>query len=149
LDDFPETSDDDATHHAEHEWNEIVQVILFLFALVNAGVILRGYGTGTWALLAAALVGRPIGALAGIAVASFIGLDTPRIGWRDLVVVAFSISGGFTLALFFAVGVVPPGPILDEIKIGALLGILGAGLALAAAVTLGVGRFARRRPHPG
>ncbi len=47
--------DDDAVHHAEHEWNGVVQVVLFLFGLVNAGVILRGYDTGTWAVLTAAL----------------------------------------------------------------------------------------------
>src|SRR6185369_2533902 len=36
LDDPP---DDDRVHHAEHEWHVIVQAVLFLFGLVNAGVI--------------------------------------------------------------------------------------------------------------
>src|SRR5438045_1692669 len=65
IEDFDESPDNDPTHHVEHEWHEVVQVILFFFGLVNAGVMLRGYGTGTWALLAAALVGRPLGALVG------------------------------------------------------------------------------------
>jgi len=149
LEDFPDTPDDDATHHVEHEWNEVVQVILFLFGLVNAGVILRGYGTGTWALLAAALVGRPIGALAGVAVAVAAGLHLPsRVGSPDLVVAALATSSGFTLALFFAVGIMPPGPVLSEIKIGALSIVIGALLAFVAAAVLSVGRYALRRAHP-
>jgi NhaA family Na+:H+ antiporter len=149
LDDFPDTPDDDATHHAEHEWNEAVQVILFLFGLVNAGVVLRGYGTGTWAFLVAVMVGRPIGTLLAVALASFAGLHlSARVGWRDLVVVAFANSSGFTLALFFAVGIVPLGPVLSEIKIGVLSTMIGAAVAFAVAATLGVGRFAHRRSHP-
>jgi Na+:H+ antiporter, NhaA family len=151
LEDFPDTADDDATHHVEHAWNEVVQAILFLFGLVNAGVILRGYGTGTWALLTAVLVGRPLGAFAGVALTSAAGLRLPaNVGWREVMVVALSASSGFTMALFFAVGAVPLGPVLNEIKIGALLSVIGAGLAVAAAAALGVGRFAHRHPrHPG
>ena len=40
--------------------------VLFLFGLVNAGVILRGVDTGSWAVLMAALIGRPIGVLAAV-----------------------------------------------------------------------------------
>lgn len=152
LRNFPDTPDDDATHHVEHEWNEAVQVVLFLFGLVNAGVLLRGYGSGTWALVTAALAGRPVGALAGVALALAAGLPLPsRIGWRDLVVVAFATSSGFTLALFFAVGIVAPGPALAELKIGALAIGAGAGAALtfAAAAVFGVGRFAHRRRRAG
>ena len=88
LDVFADPPNDDAVHHFEHEWNELVQVILFLFGLVNAGVILRGYGTGTWALLAAALVGRPLGILLAVGLALAMGLHLPRrIGWRELIVI--------------------------------------------------------------
>jgi NhaA family Na+:H+ antiporter len=150
LQDFLDTKDDDTTHHVEHEWNEAVQVVLFLFGLVNAGVILQHYGTGTWALLTAALVGRPLGMLAGVAIATALGLRLPSgVRWRELTVVALATSSGFTLALFFAVGIVAPGALLSEIKIGALSIVVGALLAFAAAAALGVGRFARRhKEHP-
>ena len=49
LDLLADPPDDDAVHHFEHEWNTLVQVVLFLFGLVNGGVILKGYDTGTWA----------------------------------------------------------------------------------------------------
>ena len=48
---------------------------------------------------------------------------------------------GFTVALSFATAAFPPGPLLDEAKIGALFSVAGAGLAFAAAAILRVGRF--------
>jgi Na+:H+ antiporter, NhaA family len=144
LDLFADPPDDDATHHYEHEWNVLVQAILFLFGLVNAGVLVRGYGTGTWALLIAALVGRPLGLVAGVAVALGVGLKLPpRVGWREVLVLAFATSSGFTFALFFATGVFPIGPVLTEVKIGALATAAGAALAFGAAHVLRVGRYAR------
>jgi NhaA family Na+:H+ antiporter len=144
LDLFADPPDDDAVHHAEHRWNEVVQVVLFLFGLVNAGVLLRGYDTGTWALLAAALVGRPVGIVAAVALGHLVRLELPRrVGWRQLMVIAFATSSGFTLALFFATSALAVGPILAQIKIGALLTVLGALITVGAAHTLRVGRFAR------
>lgn len=142
LDVFADAPDDDAVHHFEHEWHEVVQVVLFLFGLVNAGVILRGYGTGTWAILTAALVGRPIGILAAVGVAVALGLHLPhRIGWRELIVIALATSVGFTFALFFATGLIPIGPVLAEMKLGALATVAAAALTLGAARLLRVGRF--------
>jgi Na+:H+ antiporter, NhaA family len=144
LDLFADPPDDDRVHRVEHEWNEAVQVILFLFGLVNAGVLLRGYDTGTWAVLAAALVGRPLGILAAVGLALAAGFHLPRrLGWRELVVIACATSSGFTLALFFASGLLPVGAVLQQIKFGALLTVLGAFMTFAAARSLRVGRFAR------
>jgi Na+/H+ antiporter NhaA len=107
---------------------------------VNAGVMLRGYGTGTWAVMAAALIGRPAGMLAGIGVATLLGLGLPRrIGWRGMLVIALATSSGFTFALFFATGLIPMGPVLTEIKLGALASVVAAALTLAAARVLRVG----------
>jgi len=143
LDLFADPPDDDATHHFEHEWNEVVQGILFLFGLVNGGVLLKGYDTGTWAMLAAALVGRPLGILAGVGLAVAAGLHLPRrIGWRELAVVACASSTGFTFALFFATGILAIGPVLAQITIGALATAAGAAMAFGAAKLLRVGRYA-------
>jgi NhaA family Na+:H+ antiporter len=148
LDIFTEPPDDDAVHHAEHAWNEAAQIAVFLFALVNAGVQLRGYYTGTWAVLAAALVGRPLGMLAAVAVARAAGLRVPRaMTWHHLVVVALAASSGFTMALFFATGLLPPGAILQQLKYGALLTVVALPLAFLAAWQLGVGRFKSRARH--
>jgi NhaA family Na+:H+ antiporter len=141
ADPFAESPDDDDVHHFEHEWNEWVQVILLLFGLVNAGVLLRGYDTGTWAMLTASLVGRPLGIIAAVGVAALLGLRLPRrIGWRELLVVALATSSGFTFALFFATGSVAPGPLLAQIKLGALVSVVAAPLAIALAKLLKVRR---------
>jgi NhaA family Na+:H+ antiporter len=125
-----------------------VQAVLFLFGLVNAGVLLSGYGTGTWALLTAAVIGKPIGILAAAGLAVALGLHLPlRLHWRDLVVVALATSGGFTFGLFFATAVFPVGPILAELKIGAVATGVGVPLAFAAARALHAGRFGRHAHH--
>lgn len=121
-----------------------VHATVFLFGLVNAGVALRGADTGTWAIAIAALVGRPIGMAAAVAAAVALGLRLPRyVGWREMTVLTITSSTGFAFALFFATVIYPLGPVLAQIKLGALSTAGGAALALAAARTLRVGRFAR------
>ena len=141
---FADPPDDTDVHHFEHQWNEVVQVILFLFGLVNAGVLLRSYDTGTWAILAAALVGRPLGIGLAVAAAVAAGFRLPaRVGWRGVIVIALATSSGFTFALIFATGLIPVGPVLAAFKLGALSTVVAAVLALAAARLLRVGKFAR------
>jgi len=141
---FADADSPDSVVHGEHVWNEVAQVTLFFFGLVNAGVILRGYDTGTWAVLAAGLAGRPIGLLLAMGLATALGFHLPRhVGWRGLIVIAIAMSSGFTFALFIATSIVPMGPALAQIKLGALATAVAALLALAAARLLRVGRFAR------
>jgi hypothetical protein len=55
------------------------------------------------AVVAAAVLGRPLGILLSLLVGSLFGLRRPeRLGWCALTVAAFATSSGFTLALFFA-----------------------------------------------
>jgi Na+:H+ antiporter, NhaA family len=145
MDIFADTKDDDRVHHSEHEWHLIVQPVVFLFGLVNAGVMLRSYDTGSWAMLAAQLVGRPAGILIAIGIALMAGLHLPgRIGWRELLVVAFATSIGFAIALFLATGVLATGPVLDQAKLGVLGSVVGVLIAFAAARLLKVGRLAHQ-----
>jgi Na+:H+ antiporter, NhaA family len=142
---FADPKDDDQVHHAEHAWHVIVQSVLFLFALVNAGVILKDYDTGTWAMLAAGLVGRPAGILIAVGLGLAAGLHLPnRMGWREVVVVAFATSVGFAIALFLATGVLATGPVLSEAKLGVLGSVVGVLIAFAAARLLKVGRLAHQ-----
>ncbi len=143
VDVFAEAKDDDRVHHAERDWHLLVQPIVFLFALVNAGVPIRGYDTGTWAMLTAALIGRPLGMLLAIGAGLAVGLHLPRrVGVRELLVITFATSSGFSLALFFATGLLATGPVLAAIKVGVILSASGALLAFGAARLLKVGRFA-------
>ena len=145
LDLLADVPDDDAVHHFEHEWNAVVQVVLLFFGLVNGGVLLRGYDTGTWAVLLAALVGRPIGIFLTVRAAVAAGWRLPwGLGWRQLVVAALAASSGLTFALFFAAGIVSTGPLLAQLTIGAIGTAAGSLLAIAAARLFHVGRFSNR-----
>jgi NhaA family Na+:H+ antiporter len=128
--------------HLEHALRVPVQLVLFLFALINAGVTVRGYGAGTWAVLAGTLIGRPLGILAAVGLSVRLGLHLPaHVGWREISVIAWITSIGLTFGLFFATAVLSVGPALTELKMGASLTIAGALIATAAAWSLGVGRF--------
>ena len=122
------------------------QVALLLFGLVTGGVLIRALDHGTFALPAAVLIGKPLGLFAGLALARALGLHLPfHVGWRELVVVGFLTTIGFTMALFFAAVSVGPGAVLSELKMGALLTLAGGLAAFLAARVLRVGRFAHRR----
>jgi Na+:H+ antiporter, NhaA family len=133
----------DTVTRFERWWQLPVQGVLLLFGLVNAGVPIHGLETGMWAIAVAAL-GRPIGIVAATGVGIAAGLHLPqRVGWRDLVVVGCTASIGLVFALFFSAAVMPVGPLLLQMRMGALLTIIGGGLAFALARLLHVGRFAR------
>ncbi|MBI2222310.1 MAG: Na+/H+ antiporter NhaA [Acidobacteria bacterium] len=139
----------DPLNEFEHWWHTPVQAILFFFGLVNAGVGLSSVGPGTWFVLMGLVLGKP----AGIAALSY-GAVFARLGElrgirpADMLVVGFAAAIGFTVALFFATAAFPNGALLAETKMGALLSFGSAGVAIAAAMILRVGRFARARPSP-
>src|SRR5580765_5558082 len=131
----------------ERWWRLPVEGVLLLFGLVNAGVPLHGLEAGMWGIPIAA-IGRPIGVLAAVGVALAAGLHLPqRVGWRELVVVGWTASIALVFALFFAAAVMPQGPVLLEMKMGALVTIFDGALAFIAARLLQVGRFDRVPPR--
>ena len=145
LVDAPAT-EHDTLNEFERWCRHPAQVALLLFGFVTGGVLVGALDYGTLALPAAVLVGKPLGLLAGVVVARALGLHLPfHVGWREVVVVAFLATIGFTMALFFATVSVGPGAVLSELKVGALLTLAGGLLALAAAWMLHVGRFTYRR----
>jgi len=127
----------------EQVFRHPAQIALGLFGLVAAGVPLKALDWGTLSLPVSVLVGKPIGLLAGVAVARAFGLHLASgIGWRELTVIGLIASVGFTVALFFATGSVGPGPTLSAIKMGALVSAAGMFVAPGAARLLHAGRFA-------
>ena len=132
----------DTLNEFEHSFKRPVDVLLFFFGLVNAGVVVSNAGAGTWFVLIAILVGKPVGVLAATFLSTLAGLDRPRgVTWRDLTVVGILASIGFTVALFFATAAFPYGRLLDETKMGALLSFAAFFIGLAAARLMKVGRF--------
>ena len=140
----------DPMNEFEHRWKLPVQVILFFFGLINAGVPVSAVGPGTWIVLAAILLGKPLGIVSFTALCVAAGLHRPTgVTWRDIVVLGTIAGIGFTVALFFATAAFPPGDLLDQTKMGAVLSFSAAALATVTAFVLGVGRFHRRPGRPG
>jgi NhaA family Na+:H+ antiporter len=139
---FADRLDDNPVHHAEHEWNALAQIAVFLFGLVNAGVIIHQFDTGTWAVLVAAVIGRPIGIAAAVGLAIAAGLRLPtRMSWSDVMVAAVATTSGFTFALFLGAAALPVGAVDSQVTLGALLTASGAVVTVWMAWTLCVGRF--------
>ena len=138
VEDYPSH---DTLNRFEHWWRTPVQGILFFFGLVNAGVEVSGVGIGTWIVLTAILLGKPIGILTATALSVMVGLHKPDgVTWRDLIVTGVIAAIGFTVALFFATAAFVPGPQLDQTKMGALLSISAGAIAVMVARLLRVRR---------
>jgi NhaA family Na+:H+ antiporter len=132
----------DTLNEFEHRVKRPVDVLLFFFGLVNAGVALGNFGAGTWFVLLSIIVGKPAGILGASAAAALAGLRLPqRVTWRDMTVVGIVAGIGFTVALFFATAAFPYGRLLDETKMGALMSFGAFFLGLGAARLLKVKRI--------
>jgi NhaA family Na+:H+ antiporter len=121
----------DTLNRFEHWWKLPVQIILFFFGLVNAGVSVSSTGLATWAVLTGLLVGKPLGIVLATAAGLLAGLSLPKgLASRDLLVLGMAAAIGFTVALFFATAAFPGGSTLDEAKMGALLSFAAAPIAI-------------------
>ena len=136
-----EASRPDTLNRFEHWWAIPVQFVLLLFGFANAGVPLSQVGPGTYYVLAALLLGKPVGILlfAGAARLAGAGLP-PGLRVADLFVLGITASIGFTVSLFFATAAFPEGAALAETKMGALLSFIAAPLAVVASRALRTNR---------
>jgi Na+:H+ antiporter, NhaA family len=132
----------DALNRFELAWRYPAQIALLFFGLVNAGVPLKAIEAGVWAMPLASIGGKPLGLLVGVVVAAAAGLRLPhRIGWRELLVAGLVAAAGFTVGLFVANLAVAPGQLLSETRMGVLLTVAAAPVAVAAARLVHAGRF--------
>jgi NhaA family Na+:H+ antiporter len=121
----------DTLNRFEHWWKVPVQFALLGFGFANAGVPFAEIGPGTYYVLAALLLGKPVGIVLFSIGARPLGARLPAgFGLRELLVVGVAASVGFTVALFFATAAFPPGTALSETKMGALLSFVAAPLTL-------------------
>jgi NhaA family Na+:H+ antiporter len=134
----------DTMNRFEHAWRLPVQFILFFFGLVNAGVTLSSVGTGSWIVFFSLLFGKPIGIVGTTFLSVRLGLRAPGgLSYRHAIVMGVAAGIGFTVALFFATSAFPPGTILDQAKMGALLSFFAAPIAIV------FGRIVGLRPERG
>ena len=118
----------------EHALKHPVEIVLFFFGLLNAGVEFSAIGDATWLVLAGLIIGKPIGVLIfGWLAAGPLGLGMPQ-GMRtiDLVVIGLVAAIGFTVSLFVASVAFPAGEVQDAAKMGALFSFGAAILAYIA-----------------
>jgi NhaA family Na+:H+ antiporter len=124
----------DTLNRFEHWWATPVQFILMLFGFANAGVPFTQIGPGTYYVLSALIVGKPLGILLFVGGARWAGARLPAgLHVSDLLVLGVAASIGFTVSLFFATAAFPAGSALAQTKMGALLSFLAAPLALVIA----------------
>jgi NhaA family Na+:H+ antiporter len=139
----------DTLNRFEHWWAIPVQFVLLLFGFANAGVPFEQIGPGTYYVLAALLLGKPLGILLFTHAARQLGARLPRgLGLGDLVVVGVAASIGFTVALFFATAAFSGGSALAETKMGALMSLIAAPLAIVVARIVGISASVRTRTAP-
>ncbi|MFV0245776.1 MAG: Na+/H+ antiporter NhaA [Qingshengfaniella sp.] len=135
-----ETHLHDLLNDIEHGLKVPVEVILFFFGLMNAGVEFSAMGAPTWLVLAGLLIGKPVGILLfGWLAAKPLGLGLPE-GMRtvDLFVIGCVAAIGFTVSLFVASVAFPGGPVQDAAKMGALLSFAAALISVVAGKMTGV-----------
>ncbi len=124
----------DLLNTIEHALKRPVEVVLFFFGLLNAGVEFSAIGAPTWLVTMGLLVGKPVGIfLFGWLAVRWLRLGLPE-GMRlaDLVVIGFVAAIGFTVALFVATVAFPAGPVQDAAKMGALFSFAAAAVAILA-----------------
>lgn len=130
----------DLLNHIEHLLKHPVEIILFFFGLVNAGVEFSSISEPTWLVFLGLIVGKPIGIfLVGWLAAGPMRLGLPK-GMRtiDLLVVGCAAAIGFTVSLFIASVAFDPGPIQDSAKVGALFSFFAAIMAISIGRLVGV-----------
>ena len=130
----------DLLNHIEHLLKTPVEVVLFFFGLLNAGVEFSSIGAPTWLVLAGLLIGKPFGVLAF----GYLGAHTLKFGLpegmrtADLLVIGCVAAIGFTVSLFIAAVAFPPGAVQDAAKMGALFSFFAAGISIVAGRLLSV-----------
>ena len=125
----------DRMEHELHPW--VAFAIVPVFAWANAGVSLGGGVIGdalgsslTWAIAIGLLLGKPIGLIAGYAVAVRLGGERPDgVTWRGVLGIGLLAGIGFTIALFVTDLAYGDPALLTQAKVGILAASLVSGLA--------------------
>ena len=135
-----------ALHNFEHQLKLFVDLGLFFFAFVNAGVALEGVGPLSWLILLSLVLGKTVGVTLFGWLAVCLGFPLPeRMGLGELLMAGFVAALGLTVALFVAGAAFTDGALLGQAKMGALFSGFVGLLAVAIGRALGM---SRRSPAP-
>lgn len=135
--------------HALHPW--VAFAIVPIFGFANAGVDMRGLGIEQifaplpLGIAAGLFLGKQIGIFGSVWLSVKLGIAGKLRGatWMQIYAVAMLCGIGFTMSLFIGGLAFPDSPaLIDEAKIGVLMGSLAAALTGYAVL-----RFAPLHPH--
>ena len=131
----------------EHATRVYVDYGLFFFAFANAGVALEGVSGLTGIVLLSLIVGKTLGISLFSAAADSLGFALPSGMNRAHLIVAGMIAGvGLTVALFVSGQAFTVAETQGAAKMGALLSVFAAPLALITALVLGVAKWRVEAP---
>jgi len=133
--------DSSTLHRFENDWKVIVDFGLFMFGLANAGVEFSGIGPATWLVLASLIAGKTLGIFLFSLAGDKLGFRLPDgMGSRELLIAGMISGIGFTVSLFVAGEAFTDPVIQGAAKMGAMLSIAAAPLALALGRMLNIKR---------
>ena len=138
---------DDTLNNFEHFFKLPVDIGLFGFGLVNAGVEFSSVGTATWAVLGGLIIGKTVGIFGFSALGHYIGFKLPEgMTLRALAVAGLTAALGLTVALFVSgVAFTEPG-LQGAAKMGALFSAVAAPMVFVLGYVLKVKELAVVEP---
>ncbi len=136
-------------HNAEHSLHPwVAYFVLPLFAFANAGVSFNGLSVDSvtnplpLGIALGLLIGKPVGVLGFSFLATRLGVaQLPEgVTWRQLAGVACLTGVGFTMSLFIGSLAFGDPAMINEVRLGVLLGSITAGVAGYALLATGARR---------
>lgn len=127
-----ESAHQDTLNRFQHGFKAPVDLGLFAFGLVNAGVVLSSVGAATTAVLVALVIGKTVGIFGMAMFGQAMGFPLPTgMTARSLLVVGVCSAVGLTVALFVSNVAFSDPTLIAAAKMGALLSVVAAPLAIA------------------
>lgn len=121
----------DLLNWIEHRLKYFVEVMLFFFGLLNAGVVFSAFGEPTWMVLGGLIIGKPVGIFLMGMLAVKLGFGLPAgMKPHDLWVLGCVAAIGFTVALFVTTVAFPAGAAQEAAKMGAVFSFAAAAIAI-------------------
>ncbi len=113
----------DPLNQFEHFFKTPIEVGLFVFALVNAGVLLSSIGDSTYPVMFGLMIGKFMGVFGFAFTAHLLGIKLPKgIRMKELFVLANITGIGLTVALFVSGAAFINSDIQASAKMGVLIG---------------------------
>lgn len=126
----------------EHTWQKPVDFGLFLFGFANAGVQFSGINIVTWFVFFALLIGKTTGIFLMGSLATKLGFPLPTgMGLKELFLAGLVAAVGLTVALFVAGVAYLDLSLQGAAKMGALLSVFNAAIAITMGKLLKVKRI--------